>query len=149
VKESNPELDMVRPDYLAMYQMASDLEEASRRITDKGTSDRLRKAVEGRRVRAETSPSSATSAPSETPAADGADKPRLFFDLKSAGVIPDCMESETKVQRNKGKVDDLWDKGIVLGYDNRNAPIRLPFVLFGIVGLLSVEWLIRKLLRLA
>lgn len=148
VKESNPELDMVRPDFRAMYQMASDIDDVMSRITDKSVADRLQKAVGQRRVRSET-PSGAKSDDVEPVADRGADKPRLFFDLHTAEVIPDCMLALTEVQKNKGKIDDLWDKGIVLGYDSHNTPIRLPFVLFGIVGLLSMEWLIRKLLRLA
>lgn len=146
VKESNPELDMVRPDYLTMYRMASDIDDVLPRL-DKATAEALRKTVEGRRVR--------SNQPETTPADEGAasertaDKAKLFFDLSTARIIPECMTAETKVQKNKGKADDLWDKGIVLGTDNRATPIRLPFVLLIIVGLLSCEWLIRKLLRLA
>jgi hypothetical protein len=73
----------------------------------------------------------------------------LFFDLNRAEIIPDLMTSQTKVQRNRGPIDDLWDDGPTLGTDNRGQPIVLPWVLLLIVGLLSVEWLTRKLLRLA
>jgi len=148
VKESNPELDMIRPDPLTMYHMASDMEEVVPRITDKAVVERLRKAVEGRRVRRDN-PMAEKTDEDEPTAASGTDKPRLFFDLKTAGIIPECMVSAIKEENNKGKAEDLWDKGFVLGYDHRNVPVRIPFVLLAIVGLLSMEWLIRKLLRLA
>jgi hypothetical protein len=147
VKESNPELDHVRPDPLAMYQIASDIDEVLPRLANKATADDLRKAVEGRRVRAEKQPGIPSA--SEAEPDRSMDKPRLCFDLKTAGIIPECMLTDTKLQRNKGKSDDLWDKGVIFGYDNRNAPIRLPYVLLLVVGLLSCEWLTRKLLRLA
>jgi hypothetical protein len=54
-------------------------------------------------------------------------------------------------------VEDLWDKGIPLWTYPPPAdpskpaqePVTLSYVLIGCVGLLSAEWLIRKLLRLA
>jgi hypothetical protein len=157
VKESNPELDLVRPDWSALYQIASDLDEIMPRL-DKATADRVRQAVRKRPVSAADRPPE-SSRPS---ASEGASKPttgndepatsesvRLFFDLNRAEIIPDLMTSQTKVQRNRGPIDDLWDDGPTLGTDNRGQPIVLPWVLLLIVGLLSVEWLTRKLLRLA
>jgi hypothetical protein len=52
--------------------------------------------------------------------------------------------------RNRGPIQDLWDDGFVVR--DRQAPyepIRISHVLLAAVGLLSLEWLTRKLLRLA
>ena len=60
------------------------------------------------------------------------------------------------MQRNKGKTDDLWDKGFYLrnlrGYvihDRKGQPLEISWMLLALVGLFSMEWLSRKLLRLA
>ncbi|MCX7700272.1 MAG: VWA domain-containing protein [Gemmataceae bacterium] len=152
VKESNPELDLVRPDWAALHQMASEFEEILPRL-DKA------KAEEARRILAKKEASPAAdprpASPANDPAATSSkEKPlgdtlRLFFNLSNAELIPDLMTTQTKVQRNRGPVDDLWDDGPVLGSDNRGQPIVLPWVLLLVVGLLSAEWLMRKLLRLA
>jgi uncharacterized membrane protein len=157
VKESNPELDFVRPDCGALYQMASDFDDILPRL-DKETADRVRQVLlksppinevrtlpsAGQPVTTERSDRSPQSPESPT-----SSSLRLFFDLSSAELIPDLMTTQTKVQRNRGPVDDLWDDGPVVGSDNRGQPIVIPWALMLIVGLLSVEWLTRKLLRLA
>ena len=76
---------------------------------------------------------------------------KLLFDLKSAEMIPNCMTTNVDVQKNKGALQDIWDEGFTL-YDRPAAdggPIKLSYVLLLVVGLLSLEWLTRKLLRLA
>jgi hypothetical protein len=77
--------------------------------------------------------------------ASGKETARLFFDLNSAGLIPKCMMAQSQVHRNRGPIKDLWDEGFGLG-DSSN---RMAFVLLLVVSLLSVEWLARKLLKLA
>src|SRR5207244_1807759 len=72
--------------------------------------------------------------------------PRLLFDLATAGLIPKCMVADSKVQRSRGPVKDLWDEGFGFSVDSST---RMAFVLLAIVTLLSVEWLTRKLLKLA
>ena len=149
VRDSNPELDMVRPDFAALYQMAGDIDEVLPRV-DKPMADKLRTALLGKRVKVEKKDG-------DKPAAEGdkkdeksaSDALRLFFDLKSAEIIPECLKTETKSSNNKGKADDLWDRGIYFGKDNRGSPIVLPWLLLALVGLFSAEWLTRKLLRLA
>ncbi len=152
VKESNPEMDLVRPDWSAMYQLAGDVEEILPRL-DRATADQAR-LVLSRKAAANPSSPSNTAAPTNAPStADGekaGEEPlRLFFSLANADLIPDLMTTQTKVQRHRGPIDDLWDDGPVLGADNRGQPIIVPWVLLALVGLLSTEWLIRKLLRLA
>src|SRR5262249_15796313 len=145
----NPELDMVRPDFAAMYQMAGELDEIAARL-DKATLDKARSTLVGRRVKSDKPAGTAAEGdkPAETEAPRG-DSPRLYFDLKSAAVIRDLMTTQTKVQRNRGPVTDLWDRGPSLGNDKRGQPIVLPWLLVAVVSLFSAEWLIRKLLRLA
>jgi hypothetical protein len=143
VKESNPELDMVRPDPAAIYHLAGVIDEVLPRL-EKPTADRLREVLSSRRVKSDKP------AVEADPDSDRfADSPRLFFDLKTAEIIPNCMSSETKVQDNRGAINDLWDKGPTLFHDKDGQPVTVAWVLIGIVGLLSLEWLTRKLLRLA
>jgi hypothetical protein len=134
VKESNPELDNTRPDPAALVQMAGDLDEVAPRFTNKGALDDLRERLRGR---------------SSADKGEKADAPKLSFTLASADVIPSCMTAERKVQRNRGPVDDLWDDGPELGRTEEGKPIEVATLLLVIVGLLSAEWLTRKLLRLA
>ena len=67
------------------------------------------------------------------------------------------MMTETKTQQNRGKYQDIWDSDWdVYCWPFESgwfAALRIPTWmrngLVVIVGLLSLEWLIRKLLRLA
>src|SRR5262249_55173515 len=85
------------------------------------------------------------------------DKMRLYFDLKNAPLIPTCMVQDIQKQVSRGKHRDLWDDGVTL-YEYpapedpskpAKQPIKVAYVLLAVVGLLSIEWLTRKLLRLA
>ncbi len=65
-------------------------------------------------------------------------------------MIAPCLTAvPPQVSRNRGPVDDLWDDGPTLGTDAAGKPIEVATLLFVLVGLLSAEWLGRKLLRLA
>jgi len=55
------------------------------------------------------------------------------------------MVTDSKVQRSRGPIKDLWDAGFGLG----DSSSRMAFVLLLVVALLSIEWLTRKLLKLA
>jgi hypothetical protein len=59
------------------------------------------------------------------------------------------MSSETKVNSNRGAVNDLWDEGVTLFHDSGGRPVNIAWALLAAVSLLSIEWLTRKLLRLA
>ena len=139
VKESNPELDNARPDREALWELASAADPVLNRITDEGVRQELRsRLLAGPQAKDEKSGR-----------ADSG--PRLLFDLDGAKVIPSCMKTDKKDVRNRGKVQDLWDDGFVVWSDpnGEKDPVKLSYVLLAAVGLLSVEWLIRKLLRLA
>ena len=67
------------------------------------------------------------------------------------------MVQDVQKQTSRGPHKDLWDDGIMLNEYPPPAdpskparqPISISYVLMIVVGLLSMEWLIRKLLRLA
>jgi len=75
------------------------------------------------------------------------DEPALYFDAKSAVLIPEFLTAERKVQKNRGPVVDLWPAGPDLNLFGMRGTVGT--VLLIVVGLLSIEWLTRKLLRLA
>jgi len=157
VKESNPELDNTRPDFGQLYQLASEVTDFLPRM-DKSTQEEIKDAVdktaaallhhkedeEAEGVKRDQAKDKARAAAKQT----SGDKavPRLFFDLTSAHLIPKCMVTESKVQRSRGPVKDLWDLGFTVSDDPR---VRMATVLIIVTVLLSVEWLTRKLLRLA
>jgi hypothetical protein len=60
------------------------------------------------------------------------------------------MQTLVNTNRSRGAIKDQWDDGFVLWHrDPPKEPVKVSYVLLIAVGLLSVEWLIRKLLRLA
>jgi hypothetical protein len=145
VKESNPELDDTRPDQGALAAMAGDLTEIKGAMKE-ADYEAVRVRLRGPKSSAiDPAELKATGSPTATP-----DVPKLLFTLSSADVIPPCLTPEPpKVSRNRGPVDDLWDDGPTLGHTEDGKPVEIATLLFVVVGLLSVEWLGRKLLRLA
>jgi hypothetical protein len=136
VKEANPEMDNTRPDFATMYQLASEADDVLGRMSD---AERQELKQRLQRPKLDTSRSGA-----------GDDKLRLYFDLKNAHLIPTCMRPDTQTLRSRGPIQDIWDEGFVVWDREAPAqPIKMSWVLAGIVGLLSLEWLTRKLLRLA
>ena len=135
VKEANPELDNVQPDFVQLRQVSSEAADVLARVDNDGERQRLRTELER---------TNRLAAP-ESPGEDR-DKLRLFFDLKSAAEIPDCMVKDEKTQRSRGRVEDIWDAGFFI---RREPPWKVSYVLLAVIGLLSLEWLIRKLLKLA
>src|SRR5262245_36181896 len=133
IRQSNPELDVTKPNLKDLYQMASSL--AEMQVSDPALANRLQQAV------------SANSLGNEK---------RLAFrfgDEESLKMIPECFKPDVKTARNRGAIEDYWDKGVTLPsfltswYSDK--PQRLGAMLLVCVGLLSIEWLIRKLLKLA
>lgn len=148
VKEANPELDNIRPDFDRMYRLASEADEVFLRMSEADRNELKRRLT---RPKIESGPDK------EDRGEIREDKPRLFFDLKNAHLIPTCMVQDVQVQRSRGKHRDLWDDGFVVHEYPKpddpskpaKPPIKVAYVLLAVVGLLSTEWLIRKLLRLA
>lgn len=157
VKEANPELDDTRPDFTQLYTLASELTEGTPPL-DAAGKEELRKSLESTAARLlqkvddkdpvslpKPATAPATAAPKD-PAGETKEKGHLFFDLVSARLLPKCMVTRTNINRNRGPVKDIWDEGFTLVED---PSVRMAWVLVLVVGLLSLEWLTRKLLRLA
>lgn len=134
VKESNPELDNTRPDFAHLRRTSTEAAPVLARVDDQAKA----------RLRAELERTNKALPPE--PGGERAGL-RLYFDLKGAALVPDCMVAERKTQRSRGPVHDLWDEGPVVRAGD--PPRKLSLALLLIVGLLSTEWLIRKLLKLA
>ena len=157
VKEANPELDDTRPDFTQLYTLASELTEGTPPLDPAGKEE-LRKNLESTAARLlqkvddkdQVSTSKVAVPPAAAPgtkdSASDKDKGHLFFDLISAKLLPKCMVTRTNINRNRGPVKDIWDEGFTLVQD---PSVRMAWVLVVVVGLLSLEWLTRKLLRLA
>src|SRR5260370_10283095 len=97
VKESNPELDNTAPDFERMRQVASDAGDVFSRVKDD-----VRDRIKGELERTNHSNPGQIVPENEL---------KLYFDLKAAEVIPDCMVTNIKTQRSRGAVKDLWDLG--------------------------------------
>ncbi len=142
LKQSDPELDNTRPDFAALEQAAGTLDQVAVNIKNPATLEKLKGA--------------------ETDAKNV----KLAFRLSNpdkVALIPDCIDSKVSSQRNRGAVEDLWDKGPTIVHnlnndtysvdwfsmDKTHQLFDMSYLLLSTVGLLSLEWLIRKLLRLA
>jgi hypothetical protein len=124
--KSEPELDNTRPDFAALEAAASSLEDVRGRIKDPTVLDKLRGT--------ERDPS----------------RVKLAYKLSETdklALIPACIEDTSQTFRNRGAVEDLWDKGPTFRLGSRE--VEVGWLLLAAVGCLSLEWLIRKLLRLA
>jgi hypothetical protein len=136
LRKSDPEMDQTRPDLDALRAMAGDFE------GDAGVAARIKKP--------EVKDKLARDLPKEGGRAKLAFK---LADRDLIALIPDCMDVRQDNVNNRGKAEDLWDKGFELpesltGWIAK-GPQQLSYVLLVVVGLLSVEWMTRKLLRLA
>ena len=137
VEQPDPEKENTRPDFASLYKLASPAEMVLPRLSD-ADRDTLKQRLQSPVANTGSEPSKGAEEP-----------PRLFFDLRSASLIPLCMKTDIKEQRNRGPVRDLWDNGITMWVGKDNKPVILPWLLLAVVGLLSFEWLTRKLLRIA
>jgi hypothetical protein len=145
VKEANPEMDNTRPDFDTLWRLASPAKPVLDRMTDDAARTRLKERLQ--RPKLEQAGDQAFSA-SEEPA--GGAGMRLYFDLNNADLIPACMTTKKDIRRSRGAVVDQWDTGFDLPWkDASGEPVKMSWVLTAVVGLLSLEWLTRKLLRLA
>jgi hypothetical protein len=131
VEAADPERDNTRPDFDSMYRMSSFIdEEVLNRMKE---ADR-KKLLDGLRK----------------PSLEGEqkdDRPRLFFTLANAELIPLCMDSSISQRRDYSDPTPVWDRWPWLGH--AWEVLGGWATLGGIVFLLCLEWLTRKLLRLA
>lgn len=135
VEQPDPEKENVRPDFSLLYQLASPAQMVLPRLSD---ADReiLKQRLQP--------PAGVNSSDKQ-----GEQPMRLFFDLRSASLIPGCMKTDIKEMRNRGPVRDLWDDGFTAWTSSQGKPVKISWLLLAVVGLLSFEWLTRKLLRIA
>lgn len=102
VRQSNPELDETRPDFEYLEEIASPVALIEPRVKDADTVTKLRGSV-----------------------ADPA-KAKLAFRLSEPerlGLIPECLETKFQNSRNRGPVEDLWDKPLPLDWAGVDASI--------------------------
>lgn len=93
VRQSNPELDETRPDFAFLEEIASPVSLVESRLKNTDTVAALR-----------------------GPVSDSA-QAKLAFRLSESerlGLIPECLETKFQNSRNRGPVDDLWDKPLAL-----------------------------------
>jgi hypothetical protein len=128
IPESNLEMDNPRPDFVELRRLASNAKDVLDRVPEE-----VRKNLETELERTNRAYTK-----------EGDRDLRLFFDLKSATLIPDCMTRKPLPQISRGPVKDLWDAG----FEWFGLP-KVSLALMVIVGLFSIEWLTRKLLKLA
>lgn len=148
VKEANPELDNTRPDFQTLRELASDAGTVMGRVSEDVRKE-LKERLARRRAAQPGAPDAKPAAPDAKEAAVE-ERLRLYFDLSNAELIPRCLKTEERMQRNRGAIDDLWDGGFTIwNREPPQPPIKMSWVLTIVAGLLSVEWLSRKLLRLA
>ena len=135
LRKSDPELDNSRPDFDKLREMATELDKyLLARIKKEGVAERLAK---------------------DLPKEGGVSK--LAFKLSDKeliALIPDCMVSLKVTADNRGKSEDLWDKGFTIPETRATSwigkgPQPISYVLLIVATLLSIEWMTRKLLRLA
>ena len=133
VKEANPEMDQAMPDFVQLQQLASEATEVLARNAE------VRKKLEPILLR--------TNQRAALPAGNDSEALRLYFDLKGAEAIPECMVTDRRVHRSRGPIKDLWEEGFIV--KDGEPPWKLSYALLAAVALLSLEWLTRKLLKLA
>ncbi|MFZ9861550.1 MAG: hypothetical protein ACO3GX_10790 [Gemmataceae bacterium] len=135
VEQPDPEKENVRPDFSLLYQLASPAQMVLPRLSDTDR-ETLKQRLQ-------------PPAGLNTQEKQGEQPMKLFFDLRSASLIPLCMKTDIKEMRNRGPVRDLWDDGFTLWTSSQGKPVKISWLLLVVVGLLSFEWLTRKLLRIA
>src|SRR5262249_24065714 len=128
VKESNLELDNPRPNFGLLHELASNVNDL--RVNDSAKLQ-LKRQLEGvYKPDGKANTAQAIQSPDT----------RLFFNLDRAGMIPDYLSTDLKIQRTRGAMQDLWPEGPAFGTDKEGKPRKVGLVLLVVVGLLSVEW---------
>jgi hypothetical protein len=148
VKEANPEMDNTRPDFDTLWRMASPAALVLDKLSDESVKTALRQRLERPKLEQTGDRPTTTSAMDDAAAMNGM---RLYFDLNNADLIPSCITTANSSNRSRGAIVDQWDGGFPLPWwtDSAGEPVKMSWVLTAVVGLLSLEWLTRKLLRLA
>ena len=136
IRPSNPETDNTRPDLAKLTEIAGDVEEVTSRVKSRAIVEQLRGVA---------------------PRTPDGQKLAFQFDNKPAvGLIPAFMDNPRKTVKNRGAVQDQWDQGPELPHwmtdwldSDKKRTHHVGWLMLLAIGLLSAEWLTRKLLRLA
>ncbi len=91
---SNPELNNLKPDFVAMNNAATGLKDVLDRIADSATRQTVSASLGGNNRPADEAKAKLAIRLNET---------------EKLKVIPDCIRNETRKQRDRGTVDDIWD----------------------------------------
>ncbi|HJT78043.1 MAG TPA: hypothetical protein VJ739_12640, partial [Gemmataceae bacterium] len=142
VVETNPETDDTRPDFAALYALASDATDVLARV-DEDAQRRLKAALQAARPVL----SQAEQQPGKSEADQAKDVPRLYFTLQNADLIPECMITASKDAKNRGAVVDLWDKGPSADLGTLNLVLLVVNVLLGAFALALAGLTVASLLR--
>ncbi len=148
VETSDPERDDVAPDHALLHRLAHPSQ--GRTLLDEskraGFVEALAQGKEAMKKQAQELPGGSALALTPENEID-----RLFFTLGTMSWIGECLDSHIVPFRSEGRVYDLWDKGVTVWrhLDNPDMARGPSWALLLLCGLLGVEWLARKLLRLA
>lgn len=123
IRKSDPELDRRQPDPAAMLAMASEFDST---IQTRVGDDRVRETLLSRLKR------------------EGG-RPKLAFHLQDRdliSLIPSCIKAEERNFRNRGPIQDLWDRPAYLTMFDQEIRLldfqltreRCLFVLYGLLG---------------
>ncbi len=146
VKESDPETDNTQPDFGYLWQLASPAAEVDGRLDAAAQRD-LEETL-----RATAAKHVGVTESTGADAAKGREALRLFFDLDSAHLIPTFITHDSRTQRNKGRMEDLWDQGWVIGAEDLRTAVQTIRMIALWVGLALVvaigfAWLFDKPMR--
>src|SRR5262249_10619529 len=67
---------------------------------------------------------------------------RLFFDLDSAHLIPTFLGQDSRTQRNKGRMEDQWDRGLIVKKDELQYVVRTTRLGLMMVGMFLLGWVV-------
>ncbi|MER3414756.1 MAG: hypothetical protein C4297_00885 [Gemmataceae bacterium] len=147
VVRSDPERDLTRPDFALLHRLASEAREME--LQDEKRRPEITAALQ--RARALVHEMARTAPPGSVLLTPENDSDRLFFTLDDASSIPYCIGQSREPFRADGRIIDLWDKGwdVWAKLDAPEQSSGPPWALVLLAGLVSAEWLTRKMLRLA
>ncbi|MBL8796198.1 MAG: hypothetical protein JNM56_20025, partial [Planctomycetia bacterium] len=128
VRESNPELDNVRPDFgLLRTQLAGTV--ADLRLGDSGKSE-----LKARLRNTPATPDKTKGEVAPPPDSGKDDETKLYFDLRTARIIPDFIKGEHREQRSRGPIQDLWPAGPQMSLFGIRGAVGLIMLI--VIGLL-------------
>jgi len=151
IEAADPESENTRPDWNSLHEIASPFSMIESRLGEEQArkiKEMLRRPARGSNPGA---PAKEASNSTSARGAETSDEAKLLFDLSAASVIPQLLPGQTSTLKNRGPVDDLWDEGPSLGQPTGDNPVArvIPWAMLAVTLLLTVEWTLRKLWKVA